>query len=92
LAKFAAMRRASSPEAARPSRFHERGIYVSTTDCLIQIIAPARIMAGYPWQPLEKKGGERKMSRDFVYGAMTLLLAGGLVAALTFLQGVFSVV
>ena len=48
-------------------------------------------MAGYPWQPLEKKGGEGKMSRDFVYGAMTLLLAAGLVAALTFLQGAFSV-
>ena len=31
------------------------------------------------------------MSRDFVYGALTLLLAGGLVAALTFLQGAFSV-
>ena len=31
------------------------------------------------------------MSRDFVYGAMTLLLAAGLVAALTFLQGAFGV-
>jgi len=31
------------------------------------------------------------VSRDFVYGAMTLLLAAGLVAALTFLQGAFSV-
>jgi len=31
------------------------------------------------------------MSRDFVYGALTLLLAVGLVAALTFLQGAFSV-
>ncbi len=44
----------------------------------------------YPWQPLEKKGGEGKVSRDFVYGAMTLMLAAGLVAALTFLQGAFS--
>jgi hypothetical protein len=30
------------------------------------------------------------MSRDFVYGTMTLLLAAGLVAVLTFLQGAFS--
>ena len=30
------------------------------------------------------------MSRDFVYGAMTLLLAAGLVVVLTFLQGAFS--
>ena len=29
--------------------------------------------------------------RDFVYGAMILLLAAGLVVALTFLQGAFSV-
>ena len=47
-------------------------------------------MAGYPRQPLEKKGGEGKMSRDFVYGTMTLLLAAWLVAALTFLQGAFN--
>ncbi len=31
------------------------------------------------------------MSRDFVYGALTLLLAVGLFAALTFFQGAFSV-
>ena len=31
------------------------------------------------------------MSRDFVYGASTLLLAVGLVAALTFLQEAFRV-
>jgi len=31
------------------------------------------------------------VSKDFVYGAMTLLLAAGLVAALSFLQGAFSV-
>jgi len=45
----------------------------------------------YPWQPLEKKGGEGKMSRDFVYGALTLLLAAWLIAALIFVQGQFSV-
>ncbi len=31
------------------------------------------------------------MSKDWVYGALTLLLAVGLVAALMFLQGQFSV-
>ncbi len=31
------------------------------------------------------------MSKDFVYGASTLLLAVGLIAALTFLQGAFRV-
>ena len=41
--------------------------------------------------PSKKTGGEGKMSEDWVYGALTLLLAVGLVAALTFLQGAFSV-
>ena len=31
------------------------------------------------------------MPKDWVYGSLTLLLAVGLVAALTFLQGAFSV-
>ncbi len=31
------------------------------------------------------------MSKDWVYGALTLLLAAGLVVVLTFLQGAFSV-
>ncbi len=31
------------------------------------------------------------MSRDFVYGALTLLLAAWLIAALIFVQGQFSV-
>ena len=31
------------------------------------------------------------MSKDWIYGALTLLLAVGLVAALTFLHGAFSV-
>jgi len=35
--------------------------------------------------------GEGKMSKDWVYGALTLLLAAGLVAALMFFQGKFSV-
>jgi len=52
--------------------------------------ARTQIIPIRPWQPLEKKGGEGKVSRDFVYGAMTLMLAAGLVAALTFLQGAFS--
>ena len=43
------------------------------------------------WQPLEKKRGEGKMSRDLVCGASTLLLAVGLIAALVFLRGAFSV-
>jgi hypothetical protein len=51
----------------------------------------AQIVPIYPQQPLEKKGGEGKVSRDFVYGVMTLLLAAGLVAALVFLRGAFSV-
>jgi hypothetical protein len=50
-----------------------------------------QIIPIYPWQPLEKKGGEGKMSRDFVYGALTLLLAAWLIAALIFVQGQFSV-
>jgi hypothetical protein len=33
----------------------------------------------------------KEMSKDFVYGALTLLLAVGLVAALVFFQGQFSV-
>jgi hypothetical protein len=41
--------------------------------------------------PSKKTEGEGKMSKDWVYGALTLLLAVGLVAALTFLQGAFSV-
>ena len=31
------------------------------------------------------------MSKDFVYGASTVLLAVGLIAALTFLQGSFRI-
>ena len=50
-----------------------------------------QIIPIYLWQPLEKKGGEGKMSRDFVYGALTLLLAAWLIAALIFVQGQFSV-
>ena len=44
-----------------------------------------------PWQPLEKKGGEERCPGDLVCGASTLLLAVGLVAALVFLRGAFSV-
>ncbi len=39
----------------------------------------------------DEKLGLSFASKDFVYGAMTLLLAAGLVAALMFLQGAFSV-
>ena len=45
----------------------------------------------YLAQPLEKEKGVEEMSKDFVYGALTLLLAVGLIAALMFFQGEFSV-
>ncbi len=38
-----------------------------------------------------KRKGVKEMSKDFVYGALTLLLAVGLVTALMFFQGKFSV-
>ncbi len=45
----------------------------------------------YFGQTPRKRKGVKEMSKDFVYGALTLLLAVGLVTALMFFQGKFSV-
>jgi hypothetical protein len=41
--------------------------------------------------PRKKEKGEGEMSKDFVCGALTLLLAVWLIATLMFLQGEFAV-
>ena len=62
-----------------------------TQQCQVVVWTWTQIVPICLWQPLEKKGGDGKMSRDLVCGASTLLLAVGLIAALVFLRGGFSV-
>jgi hypothetical protein len=61
---------------------------VKTGERLVLSFVPTALYSG---QTPRKRKGVKEMSKDFVYGALTLLLAVGVVIALVFFQGKFSV-